>query len=63
MDQWIRLCLPSCRPGFESTHTINAFSFIVTFVLFLSYSKNKNKRREPGLTHVRKQKEAGESPY
>ena len=34
--QWIRLCLPSCHPGFESQATPSTLLyFIVKFVLYI----------------------------
>ena len=53
--QWIRLRLPSCRPGFKSqTHHI----FFIQFILFKLYTyftfeleceKNENKQKEAGI--------------
>ena len=40
--QWIRLCLPSCRPNFESpAHQ----SWVVKFVLYMMREKNKKKTK------------------
>ena len=47
---WIRLHLPSCRPGSSPKHAIYDFSFKV-FVLYLSFEKNKINKKRPGLAH------------
>ena len=43
--QWIRLCLPSCRPGFESqAYHLSFYKFIV-----VSCGNDENKRKKrPG---------------
>ena len=51
--QWIRLRLPSCRPGFESQARNLRFLFIV-FVLYLSCEKNENKQKEAGFGPFKK---------
>ena len=42
------MCLPSCRPGFESqAHHLQLLSLIVKFVLYLSCEKYEKKQKEP----------------
>ena len=53
--QWTSLGLPSCRrlvwvPSTPST----LLSFIVNFVLYLSFAKNENKQKKPSLAHLKK---------
>ena len=48
--QWIRLRLPSCRPGFESIYIVQ----IVYLSFELECEKNKNKQKRPGLAHLKK---------
>ena len=52
--QWIRLRLPSCRPGFESqAHHLCFFSIYIVQIVYLSFEleceKNENKRKEAGI--------------
>ena len=49
--QWIRLRLPSWRPGFESqAHHLRFFQFKIVQIVYLSfeleYEKNENKQKE-----------------
>ena len=45
--QWIRLRLPSCRPGFESqAHHLSFYQFI--FELY-HVEKDENKQKEAGI--------------
>ena len=46
--QWIRLHLPSCRPGFESqAHHLCFFNLYLSFEL--ECEKNENKQKEAGI--------------
>ena len=46
--QWIRLRLPSCRPGFESqAHHLCFFNLYLSFEL--ECEKNENKQKEAGI--------------
>ena len=49
ITQWIRLCLPFCRPGFESQAHHLHFYHYSQFVLYLSCEKNENKQKEAGF--------------
>ena len=56
--QWIRLRLPSCRPGFESqAHHLCFFSIYIVQILYLSFEleceTNENKQKEAGLAHLK----------
>ena len=53
--QWIRFCLPSCRPRFESqAHHLCFYQF--EFELWhVEKTKNKQKKR-PGLVHLKNRK-------
>ena len=43
--QWIRLHLPSCRPGFESqAHHLCFFNLYLSFELECEKNENKQKR-------------------
>ena len=44
---WFRLCLPSCRPGFESQALyLHFFQFVL---LKLYRENNENKQKEAGI--------------
>ena len=52
--QWIRLRLPSCRPGYESqAHHLRFFSIYIVQIVNLSFEleceKNENKQKEAGI--------------
>ena len=50
IPQWIRLRIPSCRPGFESqAYHLSFYSFII-----VSCRKDENKQKRPGLAHLKK---------
>ena len=48
--QWIRLRLPSCRPGFES----QAYFLSFYKILVESFRKDENKRKEAGIGPLKK---------
>ena len=53
--QWIRLRLPSCRPGFESqAHHLCFFNLYLSFEL--ECEKNENKQKEAGIGPLKKKK-------
>ena len=55
--QWIRLRLPSCRPGFESqAHHLSFYQFI--FELY-HVEKDENKQKEAGIGPLKKTIERG----
>ena len=48
--QWIRLRLPSCRPGFESqAHHLRFYQFILICVMWKNENKQKDARIGPFL--------------
>ena len=50
--QWIRLCLPSCRPGFESQAHHICFNRLQSNLCFICLRKINKKG--PGLAHFKK---------
>ena len=44
--QWIRIHLPSCRPGFESKAH---YAFVNLYNWFVSYKLDDNKQKEAGI--------------
>ena len=54
ITQWIRLCLPFCRPGFESQAHHLHFYHYSQFVLYLSCEKNEIKQKEAGFEPFKK---------
>ena len=55
LAQWIFLCLPSCRPGFEFQAHHLCFLSLIVFVLYLSCDKNEYKQKSPGLAHFKEE--------
>ena len=54
----IRLCLPSCIPGFESqAHHLRLYQFIIDlfyeFFLFVWCEKDENSNKRPRLAHLK----------
>ena len=61
--QWIRLCLPSCCPGFESqAHHLRFFQFILfkLYICHLNWNVKRTKinKKRPVLAHLQKKEKS-----